>query len=49
MEIRHDTLFIQAGAGIVYDSVPKKEYEETLNKAAARFQAIRLAADNLDL
>jgi len=31
---------IQAGAGIVYDSVPETEYEETLNKAGALFQAV---------
>ena len=31
---------VQAGAGIVYDSEPSKEYEETLNKAAAMFKAI---------
>jgi anthranilate synthase component 1 len=28
-------LHVQAGAGIVYDSVPEKEYEETKNKAKA--------------
>ncbi len=31
----------QAGAGIVHDSIPEKEYEETLNKMAAIFQAMR--------
>lgn len=31
---------VQAGAGIVADSVPAREYEETLNKAAALFAAI---------
>lgn len=35
--------YIQAGAGIVYDSVPEKEYQETLNKAQALFKAIDLA------
>lgn len=35
--------YIQAGAGIVYDSVPEKEYQETLNKAQALFKAINLA------
>jgi anthranilate synthase component 1 len=33
----------QAGAGIVYDSVPAKEYEETLNKARAVFTAVARA------
>lgn len=34
---------LQSGAGIVADSVPEKEYEETLNKAAALGRAIDLA------
>jgi anthranilate synthase component 1 len=34
---------LQAGAGVVLDSVPVKEYEETLNKAAALGRAIDLA------
>lgn len=33
----------QAGAGIVADSVPEKEFEETVNKAAALGRAIDLA------
>ncbi len=32
--------YIQAGAGIVADSVPEREYKETLNKAKAMFKAI---------
>jgi anthranilate synthase component 1 len=35
-----DTAYIQAGAGIVYDSVPEKEYQETINKAKALLRAI---------
>lgn len=35
--------FIQAGAGIVADSDPKKEYQETLNKAKAMMQAVEMA------
>ncbi len=42
-------LAIQSGAGIVSDSEPETEYEETINKGAAMFQAVRLAANNLDL
>ena len=42
-------LTVQAGAGIVYDSVPEKEYEETINKASAIFQSIRLAAKGFEL
>jgi len=34
---------VQAGAGIVYDSDPATEYDETLNKAAALKQAISVA------
>jgi anthranilate synthase component 1 len=33
--------FVQAGAGIVADSVPKKEYEETLHKGQALLSALR--------
>lgn len=43
--INRDTLSLQAGAGIVYDSVPENEYRETLNKAGAMLQAIRRAKD----
>ncbi|MCM3747412.1 anthranilate synthase component I [Paenibacillus pasadenensis] len=35
--------FVQAGAGIVWDSVPEKEYEETVNKAKGMLKAIRTA------
>jgi anthranilate synthase component 1 len=35
--------FIQAGAGIVADSVPRLEYEETLNKARALMRAVQIA------
>jgi anthranilate synthase component 1 len=31
---------VQSGAGIVYDSVPEKEYTETLNKARAAIRAL---------
>ena len=40
--IKNDTAYVQAGAGIVYDSIPEKEFEETINKAAALFKAIKL-------
>ncbi|HRZ87673.1 MAG TPA: anthranilate synthase component I family protein, partial [bacterium] len=35
--------YIQAGAGIVADSVPAREYQETMNKARAMLEAIRVA------
>jgi anthranilate synthase component I len=37
---RHE-VFVQAGAGLVADSDPEKEYEETLNKARGLLEAIR--------
>jgi anthranilate synthase component 1 len=38
-----DRVLVQAGAGLVYDSDPQKEYEETLNKARAVLRAVHLA------
>lgn len=35
MVVKDGKAYVQAGAGIVYDSVPELEYEETLNKAKA--------------
>ena len=35
--------YVQAGAGIVYDSNPDKEFEETVNKAAACLRAVKQA------
>lgn len=49
IEIRDGSLFIQAGAGIVFDSDPETEFEETLNKAAALFKAVKLAAGGLEI
>ncbi len=39
--------YIQAGAGIVADSDPEKEYTETVNKAKGMFKAIEMAENNL--
>ncbi|MBK7257480.1 MAG: chorismate-binding protein [Ignavibacteriae bacterium] len=41
------TLKLQAGAGIVADSVPSNEYDETVNKARVLMEAIRLASRGL--
>jgi anthranilate synthase component 1 len=41
--MRDNDLWIQAGAGIVADSDPAKEYEETLNKARGLRRAVELA------
>ena len=38
-----DSIYVQAGAGLVHDSVPETEYEETLNKARAVLRAVALA------
>jgi anthranilate synthase component I len=46
--IKDNTLHIQAGAGIVYDSVPRNEWNETMNKGRAVFRAATLAAAGLD-
>ncbi len=40
--------YIQSGAGIVADSDPEREYEETCNKARAMMQAIELAEQGLE-
>lgn len=41
--MKNGTAYIQAGAGIVFDSVPELEYQECLNKAAAMLKAIDAA------
>ncbi len=46
--IKDGTLHIQAGAGIVYDSVPRNEWDETMNKARAIFRAVSMAVAGLD-
>jgi len=39
--------YVQSGAGIVADSVPEREYQETLNKAKGLLLAIEMTADRL--
>jgi anthranilate synthase component 1 len=46
--IRDGTLHIQAGAGVVYDSVPRNEWEETLNKGRAVFRAVAMAEAGIE-
>jgi len=41
MVVHNHTVSVQAGAGLVADSEPEKEYEETLNKARGLLEAIR--------
>jgi anthranilate synthase component 1 len=45
--IKDGRLHVQAGAGIVYDSDPQKEWEETMNKGRALFRAVAQAAKGL--
>ena len=45
--LRDGVATVQAGAGIVADSVPEREYEETVNKAQALFRAVELAERGL--
>ncbi len=46
--IKDQTLHIQAGAGIVYDSIPRNEWDETMNKGRAIFRAVAMAEAGLD-
>ena len=42
---KNNKVFIRSGAGIVSDSVPEKEYQECLNKAAAVVTALKEAEE----
>ena len=46
--IKGKQAYIQAGAGIVLDSKPEREYEETMNKARALLRAIEMAEGGLE-
>ena len=37
--VKDETLYVQAGAGIVYDSIPQSEWDETMHKARALIKA----------
>jgi anthranilate synthase component 1 len=41
--LKGDKGWLQAGAGIVYDSVPEREYQETINKLKALFKSLEIA------
>jgi len=43
MVVKGGKAYVQAGAGLVADSVPRKEYEESINKAGALVKAAELA------
>lgn len=49
LQIDGRKLTVQAGAGIVADSDPEAEFQETANKAAALMKAVEIAAANLEL
>ena len=46
--VKDGIAYIQAGAGIVADSVPRNEYHECMNKAGALLKAIEMAQSGLD-
>lgn len=45
---KNGKVFVRSGAGIVADSVPEKEYQECLNKAAAVFNALKEADGGIE-
>lgn len=47
IELRNGVATVEAGAGIVADSIPEREYEESVNKARALFRAIEWAERGL--
>ena len=47
MLIKDSTIYVQAGAGIVADSKPEREYYETVNKARGMFTAIKKAHEGI--
>jgi anthranilate synthase component 1 len=46
--IKDGMLYVQAGAGIVHDSVPESEWQETQNKARAVLRAAEMVQLGLD-
>jgi anthranilate synthase component I len=46
--LKDNTVYVQAGAGIVADSVPESEYLETTNKAQAIINALELSGRGID-
>ncbi|MBL7165997.1 MAG: anthranilate synthase component I [Dehalococcoidales bacterium] len=45
MVVNRGIAYTQAGCGVVYDSIPEKEYEESMNKARALLNAVSQAED----
>jgi anthranilate synthase component 1 len=48
MVVTNGIAYTQAGGGVVYDSVPEREYEETMNKAGALLKAVSQAEGNTE-
>lgn len=46
--IKHGTLYVQVGAGVVADSIPRLEWKETHNKARAMFRAASMVLAGLE-
>jgi anthranilate synthase component 1 len=46
--VKDKVAYIQAGGGVVADSVPAMEYQETVNKAKAMMRAVDMAEEGLD-
>ena len=46
--VKNQMLYVQVGAGIVADSVPQSEWQETQNKAKAVLRAAEMALKGLD-
>lgn len=49
LEVENGRVSVQAGAGIVYDSNPDSEYDETCHKARGMQKAVELAVNGLEL
>ena len=47
MVLKGQTAYVQAGAGLVADSVPAAEYQETVDKAMSLLRAIEVAETQL--
>ncbi len=48
MVVKDGVAYLQAGAGIVYDSDPEREFEECINKAKVMFKAVEFAEGGLE-
>jgi len=46
--VKNNTLYVQSGAGIVADSDPTSEWQETQNKARAVVRAAQMVQEGLD-